>query len=391
MIATYPLRNGHVLYFSSLHNRFQIDSSDFDEPPVFANTELNYLRIEISHACNGNCNYCIVFGNQIENISKIKIEELWEWLTAQPWFSQITGIFIIGGEPLLCYDELKFIMDHFEGDIHFSTNGTLITSEMAREMKARDVLVYISLDGISAYENRNRVYRNGEPMYHDILRGLVCLEEAGVRKGIFMVATQENIRAIATTMEQLSHQYQLLRIGYSLPHWTIHEKNIVSPQQYRDALIDIYEKRKRINASVMQIMWRLSPLITGETKKFACALHTEQITILPDHSCVRCSKIDHDPELRKVSNDELDAGCPITRYKDETAACSRCVALGVCGGGCPYDGMKRFHTIIDQRECVITPALVQKAIYDVIRRINAVPNIASGRLDPKLIDSVIHP
>lgn len=389
MISSYQLNNGHTLYFSSLHNRFRIGNSEFNEQPVYYSTELNYIRIEISHACNGNCNYCIVFGNMIENLSKINVVELWKWLNLQPWFTKITGIFIIGGEPLIFFDELQFIMDHFEGDIHFSTNGTLITPEMAKRMKKRDVLVYVSLDGLTEYENRNRIYKNGGYMYDDIIRGLSYLENEGVRKGIFMVSTKENITGIVDTMSELSKNYHLMRIGYSLPHWTIHESNIVSPQQYRDALISIFKHRKEIKASVMQVAWRLSPLFTGKIKKFACALHTEQITILPDHSLVRCSKIDHDPELKKISNSVLDAGCPMEIYKDANSNCSKCIALGVCGGGCPYDGMKRFNTIIDQRECIITPPLIQTAIDDIIHSINMSDISINGYVDQNIIENAI--
>lgn len=386
MSKSYKLNSGRNLYYSPLHCKFSMDFEPDWGMPDYANTELNYLRLEISHACNGYCSYCIVFKNEVQNLSRLNIQEFWDWLTSQEWYKKITGIFVIGGEPLLFYDDILFLMNHFDGAIHFSSNGTLITEEMAREFKKRDVLVYVSLDGILRKENCNRIYTDGGEMYDDILRGLALLEDAGVRKGIFMVATPENIVNITDTMINLSKKYDLLRIGYSLPHWTIHEGTIITPEQYRDALCELYDHRDQIHATVMQVEWRLFPMANGITKKFSCALHTEQMTILPDMSVVRCSKIDHDPVLRQISNQELDENCPIACCSSGDCRCSGCIALGSCGGGCPYDGMKRFGTIIDQRECIITPAIVSKGVNDVVAAVNRAEKL-SKLVPPGVLDS----
>ena len=392
MSIEYKLKNGRILYYSPLHCRFSLDV-DFERDEVrYANTELNYLRLEISHACNGNCNYCIVFGNEIQDLSHINIQEFWNWLIVQDWYDKITGIFVIGGEPLLFFDELLYLMNNFKGDIHFSTNGTLITREMAREFKKRDVLVYVSLDGLTRKENLNRVYATGQSMFDDIFNGLNYLEEEKVRKGIFMVATHENIENIVQTMIELSRRYNLLRIGYSLPHWTIHEKNVVTAEEYGNALCELYDNRDKIKADVMQIEWRLYPILSGITKKFSCALHTEQMTILPDMSIVRCSKIDHDMELKRITNLQLDEGCPVSNYRTENYKCKDCIAVGSCGGGCPYDGLKRFGSIIDQRECEITPKIVEKAVNDILKAFNdsiELCNMGSGLVNPEAIKAIL--
>lgn len=391
MNLKYKLNGDHTLYYSASNARFSIDSPSVSEP-VYMSTELISLRLEISHSCNGACNYCIVFGNQIENLTHLNISEVWNWLNKQEWFSKIIDIFIIGGEPMLFFDDIVFILEHFKGTVSFSTNGTLITSERARILKNHNVRVYISLDGITKEENRNRIYSDGRPMYDDIMQGLECLEAVGTRKGLFMVAVPETVEKAGQLIKKLSQSYKFERIGYSMPHWTLNEQNVITPYQYRDALLDLFKMRKQISSEVIQINWRIGALMEGKVKRFACALHTQQITMLPNKELVRCSKIDHDPELKYITNECLTNGSPLIQSHDNTSPCSRCVALCCCGGGCPYDGLRRFNSIIDKRECIVTPPLIEAAIHEIIEGLNNSfinGEIKAGELSSQQIMSIL--
>ena len=389
MEREYLLKNGRRLYYSAERCRFWLDTRPQWPEAEYMPTELYSLRIEISHACNGCCRYCIVFGNHVQDLGRLDMPAVWAWLNEQEWFAKIRDIFLIGGEPMLFFDDILFIADHFSGKISFSTNGTLITAENARALKERGVFVYLSLDGPDREDNVNRVYRDGRPMYDDILRGLEHLEAAGTDKGIFMVSTPQTAGRIASVMEALSHRYRILKFGYSLPHWTENESGIVTPEQYRDALCAIYENRRRIDATVLQIKWRTGCLSAGRAKRFSCALHTVQTTLLPDRSIVRCAKIDHDPVLREDGNRALDVGCPLAQARDAGSRCAGCVALGSCGGGCPYDGLRRFGTIIDRRECVITPPVVELAIRDVVRHFENDAAAPAGLVPAKTVRQII--
>lgn len=388
MIKTYVLNDGRNLHFSTEHNQLWVGENP-EWSYNYYDEDLYSLRIEISHQCNGYCKYCIVFGNNVDRFEKMNITEVWTWLEEQVWFSKISDIFLIGGEPLMFFEDIRYIREQFKGDISLSTNGTLLTNEMADFFADNNVFIYISLDGLREEDNVNRVYRDGTSMYGDIIKGLAMLEQYYVAKGIFMVATHDNIKDIEYTMEQLADQYTITKFGYSIPHWTEHEGDIVSPEEYRDALIRIYKNRKNIKAEIMQVNWRIGPILDGKIKRFSCALHTVQTTLLPDRSIVRCSKIDNDSTLSKTSNEDLNNGCPINRAKDIDSSCRKCIALASCGGGCPYDGMRRFNTIIDQRECVITPALVDIVLADLCEGINKMERIHDGLVDLELISELL--
>ena len=388
----YDLDEKNKLYFFPEYNRFSFNDSNPEIIADYYSNSLVKLRLEISHLCNGRCKYCLVYGNNVEKAEVLDIKEFWKYLVSQEWFKNIKKIFIIGGEPLLHFDEISYIIDNFNGKISFSTNGTLITKEMAKKFSESNVKVYISLDGPEFEDNVNRVYTNKEFMYPDIIKGINLLKEYNVKFGIFMVATPETVNRAADMIFKLDEKYSPIRIGYNLPHWTPDYKNNGLAEEFRDVLLELYKNRKRIKAEIPQLKWRLEPLGEGKIKKFSCGLHTTQTTILPDKSIIRCSKIDNEKDDLKlrVTNELLDKNSPIELAKDNKSNCSKCIALSCCGGGCPFDGMKRFNCLTDKRECIITPPLVNMAIDNVVKKLkNKEIKISDGLIKPDIINKLL--
>ena len=388
----YSLNNKNKLYFLPKYNRFALNNYDIDIQPDYYDTSLVKLRLEISHLCNGRCKYCLVYGNNVETAEILDVKEFWKYLNSQEWFKNIKKIFIIGGEPLLHFEEISYIIDHFNGKISFSTNGTLLTKEMVKKFAESNVKVYISLDGPEFEDNINRVYVNQEYMYPDIIKGIDLLREYDVKFGIFMVAAKETIKRAKDMILKLDEKYSPTRIVYSLPHWTPDYKDTSLAEEFRDVLLGLYKERKRIKAEIPQLKWRLNPLCEGKIKKFSCGLHTTQTTVLPNKSIIRCSKIDNEKDdLKfKVTNDKLNQNSPIELAKDDKSDCSKCIALACCGGGCPFDGMKRFNCLTDKRECVITPPLINMAVNDIVEKFNEQKiEVPDGLIEPKIINDLL--
>jgi radical SAM protein with 4Fe4S-binding SPASM domain len=386
----FNLSDSRKLYFSPLSNQFWLDEIPNDMVYDYYDTSVTEMRLEITHFCNGNCMYCIVFGNKIEKFETMNVRQSWEWFITQPWFGKIKKIFIIGGEPLIKFDDITFILENFKGEVRFSTNGTLITTEMAKKLAHHNVLVYISLDGPQFQDNLMRVYKDGSYMYNNIIRGLHILIKEGVRYGIFMVATKDNVHIAVDIISKIDEMFHPIRIGYSMPHWTNNSMNEISGKDYGDALLALYKYRKNIRAEIMQVNWRIKPLWQGKAKKFSCALHTSQTTVLPNKSIVRCSKIDNDPVFKKISNDDLNQNCPLSLAKKNIQPCVSCIALACCGGGCPFDGLKRFGNVIDKRECIITPNVVNMAIKDIISGVEEKKNMPNGLIALDTIKEILY-
>lgn len=388
----FDINENNKLYFFPEYNRFALNKYDIDIEPNYYDNSLVKLRLEISYSCNGRCKYCLVFGNNVEKIEVLNVKEFWKELCKKEWFKNIKSIFIIGGEPLLYFEEISFIIDNFEGRISFSTNGTLLTEKMAKKFSKSNVAVYISLDGPTFEDNVNRIYVDKKYMYPDIIKGISLLKKYNVEFGIFMVACKETIFKAKDMILELDEKYSPSRIGYSLPHWTPDYKDESLAEEFRGVMIELYKNRKKLNAEIPQLNWRLNPLREGKIKRFSCGLHTTQTTILPNKSIVRCSKIDneHDELKLKVTNELLDKNSPIELAKDPNSCCSKCIAVACCGGGCPFDGMKRFNCITDKRECVITPPLIKLAVEDIVSEFKKRKiKIEDGLINPKLINELL--
>ena len=229
-------------------------------------------------------------------------------------------------------------------------------------------------------------------MYYDIIRGLNLLKNSKVEFGVFMVACTETIGRAKDMIMQLDKEYGPSRIGYSLPHWTPGYKDVNLAKEFRDVMIELFKHRKEIKASIPQLDWRLNPLKEGKVKRFSCGLHTTQTTVLPDRSFVRCSKLDneHDDLKGKITNEMLNQNSPIELSKNQNSPCSKCVALASCGGGCPFDGMKRFNCLTDKRECEITPELIDLAVNEVVKafRENKI-DVKDGLISVEVISDLI--
>lgn len=388
----YDIDENNKLYFMPEYNRFTLNEFDLEIEPDYYDDSLVKLRLEISHLCNGRCKYCLVFGNNVEKFDVLDIKKFWGELSNKEWFRNLKSIFIIGGEPLLYFEEISFIIDNFKGRISFSTNGTLLTEEMAKKFSKSNVSVYISLDGPTFEDNVNRVYADGKYMYPDIIKGINLLKKYNVSFGIFMVASKETIHKAKDMILELDEKYSPSRIGYSIPHWTPDYKEEDLAEEFRDVLIELYKDRRKLKADIPQMSWRLNPLREGKVKKFSCGLHTTQTTILPDKSFVRCSKIDNENDNLKafVTNEQLDKNSPIELAKDTNSCCSKCIAISCCGGGCPFDGMKRYNCLTDKRECVITPPLIEMAINDVVEALKSNKlKVKNGLIDSEIIDKLL--
>lgn len=93
---------------------------------------------------------------------------------------QVINIGFFGGEPLLCYDLIKKIIDfsqkgtQIERVFLFSitTNGTLLGEHELEYFKSQKVDLCISIDGPARIHDLNRSYKNGRGSFNRVLQNL---------------------------------------------------------------------------------------------------------------------------------------------------------------------------------------------------------------------------
>lgn len=123
--------------------------------------------------CNQNCIYCHA-SSKPENSEGYDMDEVIAKETIKFIFqspSQSINIEFQGGEPLLRFDLVKFIIEHAHKlnkrhrkllVISIVTNMTLMDEEKLKYLIDNDVGICTSLDGPSLIHNKNRPFKNGD-------------------------------------------------------------------------------------------------------------------------------------------------------------------------------------------------------------------------------------
>lgn len=146
---------------------------------------------EITNTCNYRCSYCI-FSSEAKkyedelttNEVKRAIEDLKE--------NHFTYIKFTGGEPFTRKDmtEILKYASELGFDMDISTNASLITDEIAKELKnIKFPMVHVSLDG---NDKASHEYVRGENAFERTLRGIKFLTENNVYTRIGTVIYKYN-------------------------------------------------------------------------------------------------------------------------------------------------------------------------------------------------------
>jgi uncharacterized protein len=159
--------------------------------------------LHVTNDCNLACPYCYI----------CKSKEIMSLATAQSVIDSMVFTCKIydydsihikfgGGEPLLCMDLIKNVMDYAEtvcqkNGIGISygliTNATLMTKEIAQFLYNNKARVGVSLDGTRQTHNLTRPYENGRGSFDDVMAGIAILKDSHVPVSVSMVVSRNNV------------------------------------------------------------------------------------------------------------------------------------------------------------------------------------------------------
>lgn len=179
-------------------------SEDMVEAIVPQKPELSEGVFMLAQDCNMRCQYCYGDGGQFRNagfMTKEMAKHFFEILLKNQGENRIQKVKFLGGEPLLNFETLKYIVDLWEQmkekqqdkmiTFAFTTNGTLFTPNIIQYIKEKKIGVTISLDGSENIQNSNRRFRDGSPTYDSVMEGIELLEENDVSYSIRATITSD--------------------------------------------------------------------------------------------------------------------------------------------------------------------------------------------------------
>jgi radical SAM protein with 4Fe4S-binding SPASM domain len=325
------------------------------------------VRLEVTLKCNCKCDYCLVYENCLEQIDSsmsktvaLKIISLYKKNIKNG------SLMIIGSEPLLNWPVVRLFIEKIKDPIKIFTNGTIMDQEILDSLKANEhVSLMISLDG-KRKNNKHRKFTGGKEVYPAVLKNIKLLQKNKCKIGINCLCTDENVGELYESVIFFVHDLKIKNIGISFPHYIESNKEAINDfniEKYAEEIKKIFDYSLKEKFYVDQLSKRFSPLIKKEFRLYSCKLLGEQQTFYPDGRKTLCTKID------SIKNKKSSFG--VDYFKKlipvNNKYCSGCPAMGMCGGGCFWDGFKRFRHGVDERECVLNKSLLEhfiSAIYE---------------------------
>jgi uncharacterized protein len=228
-----------------------------------------------------------------------------------------------------------------ETSFHMTTNGTLLTPDVAAMLHELGVRVLVSVDGHEDYHDAHRPFPGGGGSYETINRNLRGLPE-DMRPGARATVTEDS----APLADLVRH---LANLGFRVVHLAP-VSGAPMTRAFADRLIREYEDLAHAELAAMR---------AGRAPTAGCfvepvlSLELGRERLVPCGAGARYVSVDHDGGLylchRFAGNarygvgdvrsgfDRHAAGALLHSFSRRSSACGSCWAYGLCGGPCMHD------------------------------------------------------
>lgn len=360
-------------------------------------TAINLLYLILTDECNFACKYCFVENGMPENyqfshmspaMAKKRIDLFADWSRNKK--SKNKSILFYGGEPLMNQKTFKEAVLHIvklvkEGrlprntDISMITNGSLITREIAEFIKANGVGVGLSVDGMPETNNQCRIYKSGGGTFQATWNGYSRLMEAGVDNvGISFTVGWHNVDNLLENTKYVIDKFKVKSLGYNILMDS--EYQIFADREYAqkasDEIIRCFEYLREQGIYEDRMMRKVEFFTNKKVYPNDCAACGRQVVALPGGEVGPCQafmgskkyftkcKTNFSPYTDKTFT-EWASRSPLSMPQ-----CYDCIAVGLCGGGCPCRSDIRNGSIwaIDDIFCIHSKKSVEWVLKDFIRQ-----------------------
>ena len=272
------------------------------------------------------------------------------------------SVTFFGGEPLLRFPLIRTAVGEARRmarergkEISFSitTNGTLLTREIAGFLKENGISVCFSIDGPREIHDRNRPYASGRGSYEDVVRGLSFLRENG---NGFPVAARVTLGGGAVDVRKTFDHLRGLgfdEVGFAPASATEGSPSALTEEElfavmagFRELadgyVDDVRERRVPAFSNMSQI---LGLIHRGDPMPYPCGAGIGMLAVDPSGAFYPCHRLCGIGD----SFGGPEAGIPEEvrgRFLDgarrrRESACDACWAKNFCSGGCYHDAYLR--------------------------------------------------
>jgi len=343
----------------------------------------------LTSVCNFKCKYCFVESRIEHHDNAFMTKEIAEkgiQLLKRNISNNngVTTILFYGGEPLLNFDVMKYVVERtkeLQMNVKYQiiTNGSILNDKIINLIKAHNIGISISIDGLEDTNDKMRIDRDNKGTFNKIVSTIAVLSEKGITPSISCTISTHNMEKLDEIIPVLE-QYNIRGLGYNLPaenaNITISEtgqqiiaKNLLKAE---DVIFvkRIFEERvinRRLKSFVEKTIWFKD-----------CGGYGNQIAITPKGEVGVCHGLWPD-EINKKENIYFDIDVNYqgqvkehhiwqewhNRTPFNMPQCWNCEAISLCGGGCAQKSFLRTGSIwnIDSDICILMKEVVPWIIW----------------------------
>lgn len=370
------------------------------------NENIKLVVLRVTGNCNLRCRYCYACGGDSrEDMSWAIARKAIDYaaLPGNSFKVQFTG-----GEPLLNLSLIKKIVAYTRNKriaayYQMQTNGTLITPQIAAELKKMRIAIGISLDGMPDVNDYLRPFAGGHGSTLAVLHGLSNLGAAGVKVGLTAVLTKHNITGLPQLVELAGYTGNVYGIAFDLlrPLGRAGANNILPPAPaVMEKFVRTCLRRAGEIASMggnpvkFRDVERLKRQLSRRlARRHYCYATTGQsLAVMPKGDVYPCSSLAGQPEFYigniTAQDFSLSPGMArlsfLRREVSDLDGCRECPDHWLCGGGClarayaytgrvdrPYPGdcllKKVFIQYVKEKSCTNPHCLENaKGVNDIV-------------------------
>jgi len=346
------------------------------------------FTFHLAHDCDLRCKYCYAEDGTYSGprglMTKPVAEKALDLLFSQN--SETLGISFFGGEPLLNYELLKWIVSEAEKraaaqkkymQYIVSTNGTLLTGEVVKYLEEHNINIAISLDGPPEIHDRLRPNAFGKGSYDKIYNNIKPLIENNKSFSARATFCGDEI-VLAKVVKHFSDLgIKSFGGGFALePNsaFSVTEQQLGEvKKQLLEAIDDIIANQEHDAANTFGMIQEKVNILKG--RGFAmngCGAGERGVSVTPDGTIYPCHRLINFPELAFGTVDGIDKtkrNKYLEGYYNRLDNCSICWAHYLCGSRCIYQSFINGKGIeeLSELSCSINKLLWEVAIYSLCK------------------------
>jgi len=310
--------------------------------------------LHITNQCNLRCTYCYLYKNQddmSEEVGRLTIDRLLAHCQ-QCQLKQLKLKFS-GGEALLRWRFVKELWHYAQQQIQLKqlnvklsgvvlSNGVPISKRLAEEIKAEGLRVSISLDGLGKCHDQQRIFPDGRGSFKLVMRGIECLQAAGVSFSVSVTITKHNVSELAELTKYLMDRKIIFSFNFFRENPHADHSLAAGADELIAGLSKSYQVIQQHQYIAPHVNFLLDRTYIYNPRVATCGVARSYVTIKPNGDLTPCQMAYEQVVANIAEQDWWDkvratklCGKSVAPSFADKPACHHCQFAPWCGGGCP--------------------------------------------------------